>query len=161
MPADTLRWQEGMQLTWSDFEGDAIDVPGLMGEIFCLLPSRYKKDSPVSTLRYEVLTVLDKKASWIHPQKKNSTSLKFFQLHFDLFECYARRMRKYYSEITSDTDPAEIFNKIYDTQMSALALELKQMKSDTKMGNNAVQIDAWRKKIDQNLKDLAQYQNTL
>jgi hypothetical protein len=159
VPADTLKWQEDRKLKWSDFKGAPIDVPGFFGEIFCLLPSSYKKNASSSKIRYEVFTVMDKNASWIHPQRKNNISLKFFQLHFDLFECYARRMRKNYEEATFESDPSQTFSKIYDTQMSALALELKQMKADTKMGINASQINTWRLKIDKYLHELSAYRN--
>ncbi|ULT43897.1 hypothetical protein KRR40_11205 [Niabella defluvii] len=43
--------------------------------------------------------------------------------------------------------------------MSALALELKQMKADTKMGINASQINTWRLKIDKYLHELSAYRN--
>ena len=90
-----IRWEPGLRLTWSDFRGHppsskriaATTASGLSYSYTARGgPDGYELDFSVDTFFYP-----DK--SWYHPELCDARVLSHEQLHFDISELFARRLR--------------------------------------------------------------------
>lgn len=91
-----LPWSEGRRLTWSDFAGQ----PDSHDPLHAITSTNIdmKAKCVAGTFKFEVKSVFLIDESW----SKNKTSaplLEHEQLHFDLTEIYARKIRKELNEL--------------------------------------------------------------
>jgi hypothetical protein len=94
------------------------------------IPEYHLRCTPKRTLfRLKCILILIPSQSWVHPDHKVPALLNHEQLHFDITELYARKMKKemskYYflsvSEFVSkkiDTEVKSIFTSLYNEHMS-------------------------------------------
>ena len=94
---DTIYWTEDYKLTWNDFQGrpdyniktiSALSSSGLM----------HSKGCKNGKIIYEVVSYFEKKESWVKAEAYTDHHLKHEQLHFDITELYARKLRRALSE---------------------------------------------------------------
>ena len=92
---DVIYWTSDYKLTWNDFEGDpnykhdyrdisAITVSGIVDYRGC-------EDGK---LIYKIKSYFEKKNSWVKMAGRNDHTLEHEQIHFDITELYARKLRK-------------------------------------------------------------------
>ncbi|MGB5190447.1 DUF922 domain-containing protein [Robiginitalea sp.] len=98
--ADAFPWESGSQLRWEDFRG----VPPEDKTVAATTASgisysfRTRGISGENTLDYEVIAYFYPEKSWYHPELCDAGVLMHEQLHFDISELYARKMRRILSE---------------------------------------------------------------
>jgi len=94
---DIIYWTEGHRLTWDDFEGtprydhdeiSAITASGIVHYKGC-------KDGHIN---YKIQAYFEKNDSWVKAEALTDHHLKHEQIHFDITELYARRLRKSLSQ---------------------------------------------------------------
>jgi len=94
---DTIYWSEDYKLTWNDFKGQpdyniqsisALSSSGLM----------HSKGCKNGKIIYEVLSYFEKRESWVKAEAYTDHHLKHEQIHFDITELYARKLRQALSE---------------------------------------------------------------
>jgi len=94
---DTIYWSEEYKLTWNDFKGQpdyniksisALSSSGLMHSKGC-------KDGKII---YEVLSYFEKRESWVKAEAYTDHHLKHEQIHFDITELFARKLRRALAE---------------------------------------------------------------
>ena len=94
---DTIYWTEDYKLTWNDFKGQpdyniksisALSSSGLM----------HSKGCKEGKIIYEVLSYFEKKESWVKSEAYTTHHLKHEQIHFDITELYARKLRRALAE---------------------------------------------------------------
>lgn len=97
---DTLEWNEYRPLTWEDFKGKrAEDAAGDAGTVVQIKAKPYQvKDE----IHYEVAALFVKNKSWTDAQSPDL--LAHEQLHFDIAELYARKIRKEIKEMQKSGD---------------------------------------------------------
>jgi hypothetical protein len=87
---DLIEWNEYYSLTWEDFQGtpdkQAIGDAGTAVQIKA--KPFYVKDQ----VQYDVEALFNRKKSW--SRGKSESLLQHEQLHFDIAELYARKIRK-------------------------------------------------------------------
>ncbi len=97
MTTDTIYWTEDYKLTWNDFKGQpdyniktisALSSSGLM----------HSKGCKNGIIKYEVLSYFEKRESWVKAEAYTTHHLKHEQIHFDITELYARKLRRALSE---------------------------------------------------------------
>lgn len=111
-----IPWSEGRRLTWGDFVGE----PDSRAPLHALASTNIdmKARCVKGTFKFEVKSVFLMEESW--SKNKISDPLLFHeQLHFDLTEIYARRIRKELQELTDacgadHTMINSIVNRIFD-----------------------------------------------
>ncbi|WP_157098020.1 hypothetical protein [Niabella ginsenosidivorans] len=157
MSADTVQWNSLRKLTWNDFKGEAMELPGLKGEIYCFLPATYQRDSVNAKTVFFVQAVFDKKGSWIQKTSKTPLALQYYQVYFDLFELHARKLRGQLAAVQPDADPTQAFQQIYNTQFNMLNDDLKALRKETKLGVVASAVAAWKSKTEKALTEMAAY----
>src|SRR5690348_5350311 len=83
-------WNEYRPLTWEDFQGKrSEDAAGDAGTVVQIKAKPYMVKDQV---KYDVAAVFVKNKSWSDAQTKEL--LAHEQLHFDIAELYARKIRK-------------------------------------------------------------------
>ena len=94
---DTIYWNEDYKLTWNDFKGQpdyniktisALSSSGLM----------HSKGCKNGKIIYEVLSYFEKRESWVKAEAYTNHHLAHEQIHFDITELYARKLRRALSE---------------------------------------------------------------
>lgn len=157
LSSDTLHWTEHKKLNWDDFKGESIDLPGMSGQTMVVMQANFKKAHLFLPTNTSVITVFDRKNSWTSNQDKTDQTLKYYQLTFDLYEIYARRLRKEFEHTKFGIDPNNVFQEKYNAALTALSDRHKLFMKDTKMGLNNNALDLWAEIVKNELKDLDTY----
>src|SRR5262245_51785173 len=104
-PHEAVPWSASRRLTWDDFRG----VPPA-GEKERAAETAYSLFYAVSckghTFDFQIIAAVLPRQSWVRPSVltdavQNSRTLRHEQTHFDLSEVHARRMRRYFAELSS------------------------------------------------------------
>ena len=157
MSNDTIHWIDYRKLTWNDFKGDAIDLPNLSGESLMIVLANFQKITWFLPAKTSVVTVFDRKNSWVNNNGKTDLALKYYQVMFDLYEVYTRRLKKEFKNTKFGFDPNKIFQQKYNSSLTDLSDRNKQYIKETKMGTDNDAVDKWDKIIQAELKELESY----
>ena len=154
---DTIHWIYYRRLAWSDFKGDTIDLPGMSGQALIVVLAKYRKINLFLPTSTSVVTVFDRKNSWTNNVSKTDQTLKYYQVMFDLYEVYARKLRKEFKNTKFGLDPDKVFQDKYNSALTSLNDRNKQYMKETKMGTNMDLINKWDNIIQTELKELTDY----
>ena len=119
---ETIPWSEERRLTWDDFKGEIPE--NAMAAAITASGISYKYSANLMfnevNLDFEVNTFFYPMGSWYKPALCDSVVLSHEQLHFDITELFARKMRKKLRQSTfSDNVKAEVRN-IYNSILKEL-----------------------------------------
>lgn len=159
---DSICWEKGIKLAWKDFQGEPdtlttnIGTPALAGTAASIRYRLTEREAISVKVSVEFL----KKRSW----SKDTTSLLCLmheQLHFDIAELYARKIRKKVEELNDqEIHDIESFNK----EVKDLLQERNKMNQqyDKETGHGVVDFvqERWNMKIVEELKSLEEYSST-
>jgi len=95
-----IAWHENNQLVWDDYQGRPILHGRFNAESSLQISYRLgiTKQNDDLKINLTVNCIFDKESSWVNPKNKTNMLLEHEQLHFDIAEVYARRLRKELSE---------------------------------------------------------------
>jgi hypothetical protein len=88
-----LVWSENKPLEWNDFSGQTHDSSNYDAEVFAEVRYRYSFRN-LKDFRFDVAANFNKNISWSKKQHQSQDLLKHEQLHFDIAEVYARKMKE-------------------------------------------------------------------
>lgn len=88
-----IKWNEGQSLQWPDFAGNVNEGSSFAAESFAEVKYNYTFNSP-NDFYFDVYASFDKNTSWCRSQCKSPALLKHEQLHFDIAELYARKIKE-------------------------------------------------------------------
>jgi hypothetical protein len=112
---NTMLWSENQSLEWRDFVGIVKDTSRFDAESFAEVRYHYKRNEQ-NRLNFEVYAHFNKNASWYRPGTQTEALLKHEQLHFDIAELYARKLKQAFETYPySENFQAEVlavFNEI-------------------------------------------------
>ena len=157
LPNDTLQWNENQKLSWNDFKGDPLDYTGFQGEAFCMNLANYERPNIFAKTTFKVTAVFDRTKSWVNPKAKTDNGLLYFQIMFDLYELYARELKKELSETDFGNDPNGVFQQKYNSSMTSLTNEFNEFRKETKLGQDSNALTVWYKKTQEKLTLLDNY----
>jgi hypothetical protein len=151
---EVIVWNEYRPLTWDDFKGKRTeDAAGDAGTVVQIKAKPYMVKDKV---KYDVSAVFVVNKSWSDAQSEEL--LAHEQLHFDLAELYARKIRKVIS-ILSDNGEDDI--KVYNRAIQKLLRESNEIdiQYDLETLHGAMQKKQaeWNKEVKAELKELDQY----
>ena len=156
IPDDTLMWRANRPLGFNDFTGEPIESSNLMGEAFCLILTAYDKPADSDWYKISVVAVFDRTNSWISHRAKPDEIL-LFQVTFNVFEVYARQLRRDLQQITTGASTQYLFQRKYAAALPLLTHTCNELKRDTRMGSDRGKLSEWNQKINKELKELEQY----
>lgn len=155
---DSLKfWCNKDKLRWDDFKGKIPDNGNSYlsaGTGYGLIPVRTRKNDLLS---YDITLVFKKYESW----KKDTAEylLAHEQLHFDIAELYARKLRKAIQDVpkTNRNPTEEVFNTVIQKLYLENASMQRKYDEETIHGIIAESQIKWEKKISLELKNLEKY----
>ena len=157
---EKLEWTEE-KLTWKDFEAK----PNRQSQFLANTNSGFsytwgfgmQASKPIFT--YEVHAYFYPEQSWVKKGKETPTLLAHEQLHFDISELYARKMRKWLSAFQPKTiNEAKIELKKIHTQVEAERVKMqKAYDKETNHGVLPEEQKRWQKEVNQALELLAEF----
>ena len=153
LSSDTIHWIDYRKITWADFKGEPIDIPGMTGQSMMVLLANFHKYSLFLPTQTTVETVFDRRNSWIAEKYKSDKTLRYYQVLFDLYENYARRLKKDFKTTRFGFNPEKIFKEKYNSILTALNDRNKQYLKETKMGTDLEAIEKWSQLIQTELKE--------
>jgi hypothetical protein len=156
---EILAWTEDYKLTWDDFKG----APGSNKyEAASALVMSYavcKRSIWNGKVSLKVDCAFDKNASWVSVQKTDLL-LRHEQLHFDIAELFARRLRKEFAINKLNVDNVDFKAKSLSDKVF---MEYKNFSSfydiDTAHGTIVEKQSAWEQKIKKELKALENFKD--
>jgi hypothetical protein len=151
---DVIVWNEYRPLRWDDFQGKrSEDAAGDAGTVVQIKAKPYMvKDN----VKYDVSAVFVKTKSWSDAQSPEL--LAHEQLHFDIAELYARKIRQ---EIAALSEAGENEVKVYNRAIQKLLHESNEVdiQYDLETLHGALQKkqSAWSADVKKQLQELARF----
>ncbi len=153
----TIVWEESKKLTWNDFQGvtDSINFGKAKTSYRIRInPEEVTVDENDNIQGYENMTVqaeFDKKHSW-SLAKFDTVVLAHEQLHFDIAELYARKIRRqFYKNILAKRKTYERFWADYKVLWEECSIFQNKLDAETNHGRNKEQNKLWRKLVSDEL----------
>lgn len=150
---DTLVWVEGHHLAQEDFEGKAKGKAEATtsGSIFL-----YTKEEN-GQMKFVVEAIFIKSKSFI--KSSSEYILKHEQLHFDIYELYARKLRKKIAEknFAKSRNISQEIQLMYHKIFEECVKEQEKYDRETENSMNMVKQEIWKNKISAELAALSAY----
>ena len=150
-----ILWDENKRLSWSDFKGKvppaavpaATTASGVSYTYTAnLLHHEVKLDFKVNAYFYS-------NESWYKPSVCTDNTLAHEQLHFDIAELFARKMRNRLRRTSFSDDVKEEVRKIYKDILRALKDYQDQYDWETNFSRNPEKQVEWNQKIEEALQE--------
>ncbi|WP_082318057.1 DUF922 domain-containing protein [Hymenobacter sp. DG25A] len=153
----TLEWQPNRPLTWTDFQAR----PTLPAELAALTSANL--DVRVNCVNYQVTTtvraVFTPSESWVrNASKAKPELLRHEQIHFDLTELHARRVRQKITLAKFNCDRLQpALNNFTRIAFNDWRREEARYDMETNHGLNAAKQLAWEQNVQQRLQELSAF----
>jgi predicted secreted Zn-dependent protease len=154
---DLISWNEFYKIQWHDFQGEPGE--GSIGDAGAFVQIKAKPFLVKKKVNYNVVALFNRRKSWARDHSESL--LAHEQLHFDIAELYARKIRKKVKEL-NDRGVKDI--KTYNAAIQDLLLESnkadQQYDLETLHGALSKKQAAWVKKVKEELSALQRYKKT-
>ena len=153
---DELNWKADRKLEWSDFKDQPQQNASLMARINWNITYKYKLKS--SGITFTVRCFIDRNKSWVKENAKTAMVLEHQQLHFDIAELYARKLRKRFDEYTFDKKKFdEKIKMIFQEVLTACKHTQEEYEKETEQGRNRSAQERWNQEINSELEKLKDF----
>ncbi|MEM9363749.1 MAG: hypothetical protein AAGA43_14010 [Bacteroidota bacterium] len=151
---DIIVWQENRPLEWKDFEGLSPKEPGLklaVSNIQIAIIGKYYKNV-IPEVRVEAQ--FTKSKSW--SITSDNRSLSHEQIHFDIAELYARKIRKKFDSLRSKKiSDSNVYNEVYYNLVFQHGRLQRQF--DGEAYSSVEKENKWKEKVVRKLESLKDY----
>jgi hypothetical protein len=153
---DFLEWNEFYKLSWEDFQGQRTEHA--IGDAGTAVSIKAKPYLVKNRVLYDVYAYFNRQKSWA--SDKSVQLLEHEQLHFDIAELYARKIRKriselrdqgvndvkdYNEEISKLLEESNVADVEYDLETLHGALPKKQLLWETKIRKELESLEGFKK----------------
>lgn len=152
-----IEWSENRRLQWEDFKGSPpVDNAGKAAITYAGFGYYSTRVHIFSKPVIHVTNIFDCHKSWVRiNQKRRPELLEHEQLHFDIAEVYARRLRKAFSSARINyfnlhKKTAYVFQQVYKDYM----VRQEQFEEETEYSLNIKKQEEWVKQVSEELKAL-------
>jgi len=155
-----IKWKADSKLSWDNFEAEAA------GKMFEAAKSEFKVDFKYQgkvkegemIFEFDVTPMFIPEKSWCNKERATYELLMHEQLHFDITELFARKMRKKFREATFSKDNYEAEIKtLYTKTMTELGNYRSVYNSETFFGAKLDKQLLWNDKVANALNAHADY----
>src|SRR5688500_10574962 len=151
---DELSWNEFYKLQWEDFQGEPDERS--LGDAATAVKIKAKPFLVKDRIQYDVVAVFNRKKSWARDQ--SASLLAHEQLHFDIAELYARKIRKKISELNGrGVNDIKIYNAAIHELLQESNEADQQYDLETLHGAMTRKQAVWTKKVKEELAELKRY----
>lgn len=159
---EKLFWKED-PLTWSDFQAPVDTNSSFQANTNAGLSYAWgvKNDNGIISLQYEVFSFFNPHLSWVVPTSRTDYLLRHEQLHFDITELHARKLRKHLADLSIDKlgkKPKEVLNSFYTKVEKERAAMQLQYDQETNHSLNKEAEAKWQQFVKEELKKFKDYQ---
>lgn len=144
VPKNAIPWRKNTLLNWSNFK-TLQKAPHNGALTTAMLTFGYSCTN--NKIQWNVGCWFIPDQSWVKSTMKNDYVLAHEQLHFDIAEIYARKLRQQLSEKVKTCKDASIADKLYSKTISELDLYQDRYDRETRHGMNEEQQASWSKSI--------------
>ncbi len=146
---EAILWRPDRRLSWADFKA----TPPVTGNIAATTASgisyyfsSMEVDGEIE-VDFTIRTYFYPQQSWYKPEICNAVILSHEQLHFDIAELFARKMRAQLAQTRFTKNIKAEVRAIYQQINSELAQFQKRYDSETDFSRNVAQQKAWNETI--------------
>jgi len=151
---ELISWNEFYRLQWHDFRG--VPDENSRGDAGAAVQIKAKPFLVKKEIRYEVVALFNRNKSWARDH--SPSLLAHEQVHFDIAELYARKIRKRVNEL-NERGVSDL--STYNTAIQKLLLESnradEQYDLETLHGALSKKQTAWVTKVKEDLSNLQRY----
>jgi hypothetical protein len=162
---DSICWNESVKLKWSDFKGKPRNVKATYADMKAsaftytniTASGIIKDDLP----EFKILCRFVKSQSWVADSTQVGIQ-QHEQLHFDIAELYARKIRKGIGDLKKKKEKdINVYSKLIDKHLNELQEKNQDFDSKTAHGTIREKEKAWEKDIAKEMDGLKEYKSTL
>ena len=150
---ETIAWSPENKLTWEDFKGEAPNNARAAATTASGISYQFSTNASSSEIEldYLVSTFFYPNKSWYQPSLSDSLILSHEQLHFDISELYARKMRNRLASSSFTQNVKAEVKQIYKEVLEELE-EFQNLYDDqTNFSRDLEQQLIWNNKIEEAL----------
>ena len=152
---EQVPWTSDFRLSWDDFKGAASQGSAAAATTASGISydfSTYYEDNELK-IDFRVFTYFYPTQSWYRPKISNEVTLAHEQLHFDITEVYARKMRKQLATTKFSDNAKEEVRKIYKVTLRQLNDFQNKYDSETNYSRNLPVQKRWLTEIEKALQE--------
>jgi hypothetical protein len=138
----SIRWNEGDQLTWDDFTGKVIDTSKYDAECFAEIRYNYKFYSQ-HQFEFEVYANFDKNSSWSRKEQQSNALLKHEQMHFNIAELFAGKLRNDFQNFNYSANYSEQIDELFSSRKLQYQAMQRQYDDETNHSLNKDKQKEW------------------
>ncbi|WKB81655.1 DUF922 domain-containing protein [Cellulophaga omnivescoria] len=152
---ETIVWKPNLVLNWANFKGKtpknnraaAVTASGITYKY-----TTYFNREKGNKFTYEVIALFYPNKSWYRPSISTNVTLAHEQLHFDIAEIYARKMRNRLSKIKPSKNTRKEVKEIYSAINKELNAYQDLYDAETNYSRNLEKQLLWQTKVKKQLK---------
>lgn len=155
---ERLEWNSTRKLTWKDYKGQWNNTRKV--EVMTFVSAFYNHflSKTGDTIIVETMPVFYPEDSFVKAERKTKEQLFHEQTKFDLYEVWARKLRKDFSITNfSKATYSTFMQSMYKANLQARNLELAKYNNETNGGKDAVKQKEWAAKVQKQLGELNKY----
>ncbi len=154
-PSKYIDWSHHNRLSWNDFKGSSKNWGYVSALTASAIEYHYDCDGQHISVSAKAIFIPDE--SWVKSGSKNEYILAHEQLHFDITEVYARKLRMRLDKEVNHCDDVHKISKIADKVMDEWKQEQKKYDLESKHSINREMQDYWLGKVAADLELYAAY----
>lgn len=155
-----ILWKENKKLVWDDFQ--AKPQMGHKASALTNASAQFYLQQEGKKLKIDTRVFFRKDGSWVKPDAHQDNLLQHEQTHFDIYELFGRKYRKYISELNTNKAPQKLVDKMAKSfkkyQKKAKKMQDKYDKQ-TNYSRNIEEQKKWSTEINKKLLLLNKFSN--
>ncbi len=147
--ANALQWDAKRKLTWADFKGEPKSKQSVAALTASGISYQFSTDWKNGQMEvdFEVTAYFYPEKSWYWPELSDAVILGHEQLHFDISEVFARKMRDLLANTKFSNNIKTEVSKIYSQVLKELDQFQNQYDKETNFSRNREQQLLWNQKV--------------
>ncbi len=141
----TIGWSEHDPLKWSDFEGRALKKTSISALTASAI--EYSYDCTGNKVDLYAKAIFIPEESWVKESDASQYILKHEQLHFDITEVYARKLRMELIKHIDDCDDIHKIDRVANRVLDEWKREQSKYDAQTKHSIDRETQQLWHKKV--------------
>lgn len=159
---EVVSWDDNRKLTWKDFRGvpdESSDAVALTASGITFGFSVKTNNGNVEGFTTSIASHFYPNKSWYFKEKVDGTILKHEQLHFDITELYARKLREQVSKLKPNRNIKKQLNSVHSLILQELNKEQNRYDEESEHSLNTIKQKKWEDYIARELQALVQFKS--
>ncbi len=155
---EKIEWSAKRKLTWKDYKGTWNNTRKNPIMTFVATFYNHHQSRKGDSVIIETVPIFYPADSYVKDDLKTKEQLECEQIRFNLYEVWARKLRKEYSTFSfAKSNYSTYLQSMYKANLQARNSEILKYNTDTKNGKDLVKQKEWGAKITKQLAELEKY----